>query len=108
MNVCEALWPFLRMPVVKLPLLAVAVWLDGPLLLHVMVSPTWIVVDAGEKWKSAIVTPGSPATSAVTRPVVGPLRGGGHDGHDGHGGPRGAARVRPAGRPRDSPDSRVP
>jgi len=42
--------------VLKLPLLAVAVWALGPWFVHVTVSPTWIVMLAGVKLKSAIVT----------------------------------------------------
>jgi hypothetical protein len=61
LNVCEPLWPLLRIPVSKLPSRAVAVCGLGPSLDHVSVSPTWIVVVAGEKLKSTIVTPGSPA-----------------------------------------------
>jgi hypothetical protein len=54
--VTEALWPLLRTPVLKLPLLAVAVWALGPLLCHTTVSPTCTVIVAGVKLKSAIVT----------------------------------------------------
>src|SRR5664279_578255 len=43
-NVCDALWPCLRIPVLKLPLVAVAVCELGPLLVQVMVSPTCTVV----------------------------------------------------------------
>jgi hypothetical protein len=39
-KVWDALWPFFRTPVLKLPLLAVAVWGLGPLFVHVTVSPT--------------------------------------------------------------------
>jgi hypothetical protein len=60
-NVCEALWPFFRVPVLKLPLLAVAVWLVGPLFVQVTLSPTWIVSDAGVNLKSEIVSTGSDA-----------------------------------------------
>jgi hypothetical protein len=60
-NVCDALEPFFSVPVSKLPFEAVAVWSVGPLFVQVIVSPTWIVIDAGEKKKSAIVTLGSPA-----------------------------------------------
>jgi hypothetical protein len=45
----------------KLPSLAVAVWSVGPLFVHVIVSPTWIVIVAGANLKSEIVSPGSPA-----------------------------------------------
>ena len=48
-NVWDALCPFLSTPVSKLPPCAVAVWLDGPSLVQVIVSPTWTVVVAGEK-----------------------------------------------------------
>ena len=60
-NVCEALWPFFSVPVSKLPSVAVAVWSVGPLFVHVIVSPTWIVIVAGANLKSEIVSPGSPA-----------------------------------------------
>ncbi len=62
-NVCEALWPFFRVPVLKLPSLAVAVWLLGPLLVQVTVSPTWTVIVPGVNLKSEIVSAGSPAAS---------------------------------------------
>ena len=39
-NVCDPLWPFWSTPVLKLPLLAVAVCALGPLLVQVTVSPT--------------------------------------------------------------------
>ena len=39
-NVCDALWPFWSTPVLKLPLLAVAVCALGPSLVQVTVSPT--------------------------------------------------------------------
>ena len=58
-NVCEALWPLFSVPVSKLPLFAVAVCGAGPLFVHVIVSPTWIVIVAGENLKSEIVSPGS-------------------------------------------------
>lgn len=61
-NVCEALWPLFRVPVLKLPSLAVAVCGLGPLFVHVTVSPAWIVSVAGANLKSEIVSPGSPAT----------------------------------------------
>ena len=57
----DALWPFCKTPVLKLPLLAVAVWALGPLLSHWTVSPTWTVIARGVKLKSAMVTPGSVA-----------------------------------------------
>lgn len=57
----EALWPFCKTPVSKLPLFAVAVWGLGPLLSHSMVSPTCTVMAPGVKLKSAMVTPGSAA-----------------------------------------------
>jgi hypothetical protein len=60
-NVCEALAPFCRIPVLKLPSVAVAVWGAGPSLVHVIVSPTWTVIDAGANLKSEIVSAGSPA-----------------------------------------------
>ena len=60
-NVCEALCPFCSVPVSKLWSLAVAVCGEGPLLVHVIVSPTWIVIVAGANLKSEIVSPGSPA-----------------------------------------------
>jgi hypothetical protein len=47
-NVCEALWPFCSVPVSKLWSFAVAVWALGPLFVQVIVSPTWIVIVAGE------------------------------------------------------------
>src|SRR5581483_2512045 len=57
------------MPVLKLPLFAVAVCGCCPVFVHVTVSPTWMVIVAGEKLKSTI-EPGmsaaacaSPATS---------------------------------------------
>ena len=70
----------------KLPLLAVAVWALGPWFVQVTVSPTWIVIVAGLKLKSAIVTVaplaawavwcragGERATIAVpARPTAGP------------------------------------
>jgi hypothetical protein len=59
--VTDALWPFCKIPVLKLPLLAVAVWALGPLLSHWTVSPTWTVIVPGVKLKSAMVTPGSVA-----------------------------------------------
>ena len=62
-NVCEALWPFFNVPVLKLPSLAVAVWSVGPLLVQVTVSPTWIVSDPGVNLKSEIVSAGSPAAA---------------------------------------------
>lgn len=62
----EALWPLLRTPVLKLPLLAVAVWSLGPLLCHTTVSPTCTVIVAGVKLKSAIVTL---ASNALRAPV---------------------------------------
>jgi hypothetical protein len=48
-NVCEPLWPVFSVPVLKLPSLAVAVWGCLPLFVHVIVSPTWTVIDPGEK-----------------------------------------------------------
>ncbi len=63
-KVCDPLWPFLRVPVSKLWSLAVAVCALGPLFVHVTVSPTWIVIVAGEKAKSEIVSDGSPAARA--------------------------------------------
>jgi hypothetical protein len=63
-NVWDALWPFFNTPVLKLPLLAVAVCGLGPAFDHVTVSPTWIVIVAGANLKSEIVSPGSPATCA--------------------------------------------
>ena len=62
-NVCEALWPFFKVPVLKLPSLAVAVWSLGPLLVQVTVSPTWIVIAPGVNLKSEIVSAGSPAAA---------------------------------------------
>ena len=47
----------------KLPSLAVAVWLVGPLLVQVTVSPTWIVIVPGVNLKSEIVSEGSPAAA---------------------------------------------
>jgi hypothetical protein len=67
-NVCDALCPFCRVPVSKLWSFAVAVCAVGPLLVHVIVSPTWIVIEAGENLKSEIVSPGSPATWALWSP----------------------------------------
>ena len=67
----EALWPFCKTPVSKLPLFAVAVWGLGPLLSHSIVSPTCTVIAPGVKLKSAIVTPGSAARwvfAAMERP----------------------------------------
>lgn len=55
----DALWPFRKTPVLKLPLLAVAVWSLGPLLDQSTVPPTCRVIVNGVKLKSAIVTPGS-------------------------------------------------
>jgi hypothetical protein len=46
-NVCEALCPFFSRPVLKLPLFAVAECSLGPSLVHVTVSPAWIVSEAG-------------------------------------------------------------
>jgi hypothetical protein len=66
-KVCEALWPLLSVPVLKLPSFAVAVWELGPSLVQVIVSPTWTVVDGGVKWKSAILTAGSAADRALRR-----------------------------------------
>ena len=67
----EALWPFCKTPVSKLPLFAVAVWGLGPLLSHSIVSPTCTVIAPGVKLKSAMVTPGSAALwvfAAIERP----------------------------------------
>ena len=64
-NVCEALWPFFSVPVLKLPLVAVAVWSVGPLLVQVTVSPTWIVSVPGVNLKSEILSGGSPAAARV-------------------------------------------
>lgn len=64
---CEALAPFLRVPVSKLPSFAVAVCGLGPSLVQVTVSPTWIVIVAGVNLKSEIVSAGSPATCALGR-----------------------------------------
>jgi len=65
-NVCDALCPFFRTPVLKLPLLAVAVCSLGPTLVQVIVSPAWIVIVAGVNSKSEIVSLGSsPATWAA-------------------------------------------
>jgi hypothetical protein len=66
-NVCDALWPRFSWPVSKLPLLAVAVWVLGPLLVQVTVSPVWTVIEDGEKRKSEIVAPGSAAACARGR-----------------------------------------
>ena len=68
----------------KLLSLAVAVWAVGPVLVHVTVSPVWIVIVAGENMKSEIVSDGSEAKCATTvrgeRPINGdagvPLRSG--------------------------------
>ena len=51
-------------PVSKLPSLAVAVCGCLPWFVHVIVSPTWTVIVAGEKLKSTIVDDGSPAACA--------------------------------------------
>ena len=67
-NVCDALCPFFRIPVLKLPLLAVAVCSLGPSLVHVIVSPVWIVTVAGVNLKSEIVSPGSAARWAASAP----------------------------------------
>jgi hypothetical protein len=64
-NVCEALWPWFSVRVSKLPSFAVAVCGCCPLFVQVIVSPTLTVTDPGEKRKSAIVTPGSPAAWAT-------------------------------------------
>ena len=45
--------------------MAVAVWTVGPSLVHVTVSPTWIVMLDGVKTKSEIVSDGSPAKCAT-------------------------------------------
>ena len=75
MNVCEALPPFLMIPVSKLPLRAVAVWGLGPLFIQVTVSPTCTVIVLGVNWKSAIPTLGSLAAWAqVAGRVVGCCR----------------------------------
>jgi hypothetical protein len=73
-NVCEPLWPWLRIPVLKLPLLAVALWGCWPLFVQVIVSPTWTVIVGGENRQadefgvhvpgSTMPTPGSPAAWA--------------------------------------------
>ena len=42
-NVCDPLAPFASRPVLKLPLLAVALCSLGPLLVQITVSPAWIV-----------------------------------------------------------------
>jgi hypothetical protein len=64
-KVTDALFPFWSTPVSKLPLLAVAVWALGPLLVQTIVSPTWMVMEPGLNRKSAIVTPGSPERRAA-------------------------------------------
>ncbi len=48
-NVCEPLWPGFSVPVSKLWSFAVAVCGCLPLLTQVIVSPTVIVIDPGEK-----------------------------------------------------------
>jgi hypothetical protein len=75
-NVCEALWPLLNVPVLKLPSFAVAVCELGPSLVQVIVSPTWTVVVGGVKWKSAIVTAGSEAECAIRRRATARCAGG--------------------------------
>jgi hypothetical protein len=60
-------------PVLKLPLLAVAVWALGPLFVQVMVSPTCTVIVPGANWKSAIATPGSAVADASARRTTVPL-----------------------------------
>jgi hypothetical protein len=53
-KVCEALCPLCRIPVLKPA--AEAVWLEGPSLTHVTVSPACTVTVEGPKLKSLIVT----------------------------------------------------
>ena len=65
MNVCEPLPPLLRMPVSKLPSLAVAECAVGPLFDQVTVSPTFTVAPLGENLKSLIVTPVEAAARAT-------------------------------------------
>ncbi len=69
-NWCDALWPVFRVPVSKLPSLAVAVCGAFPWFVQVTVSPTWIVIVAGENLKSTIVSAGSLAawSTAAERP----------------------------------------
>lgn len=49
----------------KLPLSAVAEWAVGPWLVQLTVSPAWIVIEAGPKEKSLIVTALDAAALAV-------------------------------------------
>ena len=58
---CEALAPFFRTPVLKLPSLAVAVWELGPSLVQVIVWPACRVTVLAVNLKSEMVTPGSDA-----------------------------------------------
>ena len=66
-NVCEALAPRLSVPVSNDPSRAVAVWDEGPVFVHMTVSPTWTVTDAGPNAKSLMPIEAAAAARATSR-----------------------------------------